>query len=169
MTMMFFLLPSSRQTRRTISPSDSVKGDRLAFLQDVLGELAGLDLLAPHEGVEVGDEDLGLPNSSIRSGGTISQGGSSCSGSLGSSTRSRSRMVMPGVTIRKVSVNRASCGFASLFSDCQAMSMAMTTVLPEPVAILQAMRNRPGLCVFVELAERFSIQASPYFLAASVR
>ena len=49
-------------------------------------------------------------------------------------------MVMPGVTIRKVSVNRAFCGLASLLSVCQAISMAMTTVLPVPVAILQAMR-----------------------------
>ena len=47
---------------------------------------------------------------------------------------------MPGVTIRKVSQNRASCGLASLLRACQAMSIAMTTVLPEPVAILMAMR-----------------------------
>ena len=46
----------------------------------------------------------------------------------------------PGVTMRKASPNRASCGLASLFSDCQAMSIAMTTVLPEPVAILNAIR-----------------------------
>ena len=49
-------------------------------------------------------------------------------------------MVMPGVTIRNVSVKRASCGLASLLSVCQAMSIAMTTVLPLPVAILKAMR-----------------------------
>ena len=39
-------------------------------------------------------------------------------------------MVMPGVTIRNASEKRASCGLASLFSVCQAMSIAMTTVLP---------------------------------------
>ena len=54
---------------------------------------------------------------------------------------------MPGVTIRNVSEKRASCGLASLLSACQAMSMAMTTVLPEPVAILKAMRGRPGFDV----------------------
>ena len=52
---------------------------------------------------------------------------------------------MPGVTTRKASVKRASCGLASLLSACQAMSIAMTTVLPAPVAILSAMRGRPGL------------------------
>ena len=60
---------------------------------------------------------------------------------------------MPGVTIRKVSEKRASCGLASLLSVCQAMSMAMTTVLPEPVAILKAMRGRPGFERVVRLAE----------------
>src|SRR5271166_5019676 len=44
-------------------------------------------------------------------------------------------MVIPGVTTRKVSENRLSFGLAILFKACQAMSMAMTTVLPEPVAI----------------------------------
>lgn len=32
---------------------------------------------------------------------------------------------------------RASCGLATLFRTCQAMTKAMTMVLPEPVAILQ--------------------------------
>ena len=56
-------------------------------------------------------------------------------------------MVMPGVTIRKVSEKRASWGLASLLSACQAMSIAMTTVLPVPVAILSAMREGRGLSV----------------------
>ena len=77
-------------------------------------------------------------------------------------------MVMPGVTIRKVSEKRASCGLARLLSVCQAMSMAMTTVLPEPVAILNAMRGRPGFDVSFASRIAFSIQASPYFLATSV-
>src|ERR1700730_10475422 len=61
-------------------------------------------------------------------------------------------MVMPGVTIRKVSEKRASCGLACLLSVCHAISMAMTTVLPEPVAILNAVRGRPGF--EVSLASR---------------
>ena len=61
---------------------------------------------------------------------------------------------MPGVTIRKVSEKRASCGLASLLSACQAMSIAMTTVLPVPVAILNAMRGRPGFDVSFAVAQR---------------
>ncbi len=61
---------------------------------------------------------------------------------------------MPGVTIRKVSEKRASCGLASLLSVCQAMSIAMTTVLPEPVAILNAMRGRPGFEVSLAARSR---------------
>ena len=62
-------------------------------------------------------------------------------------------MVMPGVTIRKVSEKRASWGLASLLRACQAMSIAMTTVLPEPVAILKAMRGRPGFEVSLAFAD----------------
>ena len=60
MTTMFFLLPSSRQTRRTIWSGVSVNDAGLALGQDRLRELAGVDLLAQLEGVEVGDDDLGL-------------------------------------------------------------------------------------------------------------
>ena len=124
-------------------------------------------MLAQQEGMEVGDEDLGLASSSCNSGKT-SPRGSSSPGSLGSSTRSRSRMVMPGVTIRKVSENRASWGLASLLSACHAMSIAMTTVFPLPVAILKAMRKRRGLASSFASPKVFSIQASPYFPATSV-
>jgi len=43
-------------------------------------------------------------------------------------------------------VKRASRGLCAWFSVCQAMSIAMTTVLPEPVAIFNAVRGRPELC-----------------------
>ena len=110
--------------------------------------------LAQQEGVEVGDDDLGLAEPLEQVGrARCRAGGSSSRGSFGSSTRSRSRMVMPGVTIRNASEKRASCGLASLLSACQAMSIAMTTVLPEPVAILNAMRGRPGFDVVVRLAQ----------------
>ena len=72
---------------------------------------------------------------------------------------------MPGVTTRKASVNRSSCGLASLLSACQAISMAITTVLPVPVAILNAMRGRPGFDASLAARWSFSIQASPYFFA----
>ncbi len=48
--------------------------------------------------------------------------------------------MIPGVTTRKASEKRLSWALASLLSACQAMSIAMTTVLPEPVAILNAIR-----------------------------
>ena len=56
-----------------------------------------------------------------------------------------------------------------MFNVCQAISMAMTTVLPEPVAIFKAMRGKPGLDWSLASRSAFSIQASPYFRATSVR
>ena len=76
---------------------------------------------------------------------------------------------MPGVTTRNVSENRRSFGSAILFKACQAMSMAMTTVLPEPVAIFIAMRLRPGFDAALTSPSQVLIQLSPTFLAASVR
>ena len=77
-------------------------------------------------------------------------------------------MVIPGVTIKNVSEKRVSCGLARLLSVCQAISMAITTVLPEPVAILNAVRGRPGFDVSFASRTAFSIHASPYFFATSV-
>jgi hypothetical protein len=70
-------------------------------------------------------------------------------------------MVMPGVTIRNASLKRRSCRFSSLFSACQAISIAMTTVLPEPVAILSATRGRPPLKAAFSSRSSFSIHESP--------
>ena len=75
----------------------------------------------------------------------------------------------PGRDDRKASENRASCGFASLLSVCQAISIAMTTVLPLPVAILIAMRGNRGFDWSFAFRSRSSIQASPYLCATSVR
>ncbi len=44
----------------------------------------------------------------------------------------------------------------------------MTTVLPLPVAIFEAIRNRPGLASSLALWSSFSIQLSPYLRATSV-
>ena len=78
-------------------------------------------------------------------------------------------MVMPGVTIRKVSEKRPSCGLACLLSVCQAISMAMTTVLPAPVAIFIATRLSPGFDDSLASRSQFSIQLAPTFLADSAR
>ena len=70
---------------------------------------------------------------------------------------------MPGVTMRNVSENRRSFGSASLFKACQAISMAMTTVLPVPVAIFIATRLSPGFDESLASRSQFSIQLSPTF------
>ena len=73
--------------------------------------------------------------------------------------------MIPGVTIRKVSEKRASCGLASLLSVCQAMSIAITTVLPEPVAILKRHAGQiRGWRARSASRISFSIQVSPYFV-----
>ena len=54
-------------------------------------------------------------------------------------------MVMPGVTRRKPRLNSVLPGERTALTVCQAMSMAMTVVLPLPVAIFSAMRSRSGL------------------------
>ena len=78
-------------------------------------------------------------------------------------------MVMPGATMRNESLNRASCGASSLLSACQAMSIAMTTVLPLPVAILKAMRSRPGFAPSLASRSRVSRYGLPNLGAYSVR
>jgi hypothetical protein len=54
-----------------------------------------------------------------------------------------------------------------LFSACQAINIAMTTVFPLPVAILRATRGSPGFVVSFAAWRSFSIQPSPYFRATS--
>ncbi len=54
-------------------------------------------------------------------------------------------MVMPGVTIRKPLLNWLLPDERTAFSVCQAISIAMTVVLPLPVAIFMAMRTSSGL------------------------
>ncbi len=54
-------------------------------------------------------------------------------------------MVMPGVTTKNRLAKRASDGVITLLMVCQAISMAITTVLPAPVAILSPTRGSPSL------------------------
>ena len=55
---------------------------------------------------------------------------------------SRSLIVMPGATIRKAR-EKSFDSFRAAFTACQAISMAMTVVLPLPVAIFIARRTVP--------------------------
>jgi hypothetical protein len=52
---------------------------------------------------------------------------------------------MPGVTIRKPLLKRLLPGARTAFAVCHAMSIAMTVVLPAPVAIFSARRKSSGL------------------------
>ena len=54
--------------------------------------------------------------------------------------------MIPGVTTRKRFAKRASDGAITLLIACQAISIAITTVLPVPVAIFRPTRGRPALC-----------------------
>ena len=51
---------------------------------------------------------------------------------------------MPGATSRKPFAKRREDGFATAFAVCHAISIAMTVVLPAPVAIFIASRRSPG-------------------------
>ena len=66
-------------------------------------------------------------------------------------------------------LKRLSWGSASLLSVCQAMSIAMTTVLPEPVAILKARRGRPWFSRAFSDAMTLRALLSPVRAATSVR
>src|SRR3546814_9576447 len=50
-------------------------------------------------------------------------------------------MVMPGATTRKPRVNRLLVGRRTALTVCQAISMAITVVLPAPVASFRASRS----------------------------
>ena len=79
-------------------------------------------------------------------------------------------MVMPGVTIRKPRVNRGLDGRRMAFTVCQAMSMAMTVVLPAPVASFSAIRESPGFASSLarSMSSRTFLPRSPSRGATSV-
>ena len=69
---------------------------------------------------------------------------------------------MPGVMIRKPRVKRLLVGERTALTVCQAISIAITVVLPLPVAIFMARRTSSGLAC--SLAPRMCSQMSPYCL-----
>ena len=66
-------------------------------------------------------------------------------------------------------MNRLSCGAATLFRTCQAMSIAITTVLPAPVAIFSASRGSPSLCSPLASSSALRIHTSVSRAATSDR
>ena len=61
---------------------------------------------------------------------------------------------MPGVTTRNPRVNRLLVGRRTALIVCQAISIAMTVVFPDPVAIFSARRESSGLASLLALASR---------------
>ena len=89
--------------------------------------------------------------------------------SLGSRTRRRSLIVMPGAMIRKPREKWLLVGERTAFTVCHAISIAITVVLPAPVAIFMARRSNSGLAC--SLAPRTCSQIWAYcflFRATSV-
>ena len=64
-------------------------------------------------------------------------------------------MVMPGATTRKPRVKRLLFGCRTALMVCHAMSMAMTVVLPAPVANFRAKRDSSGVGVVAGVGEAF--------------
>ena len=142
MTMISRCLPRSLQTRLTISSGDLRERAGRVGGQDALGQPARVALLAELEGVEVGDDDLRRAQVAAVLGrddvellvvvvrvGRQQHAEPVADGDAGGDDEEG---VGEPVVVR---VGR-------LLSTCQAMSMDMTTVLPLPVAILHATRNR---------------------------
>src|SRR4029453_17774170 len=79
-------------------------------------------------------------------------------------------MVKPGATIRKPRVNLLLLGRRTALIVCQAISIAMTVVLPAPVANLSASRISSGLASLLALARcsKKDFAALPAFEATSV-
>ena len=69
---------------------------------------------------------------------------------------------MPGVTMRKPFVNRLLLGRRIALIVCQAISIAMTVVLPAPVASLSARRFSPGFAASLA-SSRWSRNRRPAF------
>ena len=63
-------------------------------------------------------------------------------------------MVMPGATTRKPRVKRLLLGCRTALMVCHAMIMAITVVLPAPVASFRARRDSSGLASLLALARR---------------
>ena len=74
---------------------------------------------------------------------------------------------MPGVTTRNRLVKRASRALKALLATCQAISIAITTVLPLPVAIFTPRRGRPSLWRTFWGSIRVRKSGSPWRPAAS--
>jgi hypothetical protein len=93
----------------------------------------------------VRDDDLGAVHVIEHVTGNEFAAGVVAVGPLGWRTLNRSLIVKPGAEIRKPRVKYLLPWRRSALIVCQAMSMAMTVVLPAPVASFSASRISSGL------------------------
>ena len=70
-------------------------------------------------------------------------------------------MVRPGATTRKPRVKCLLAGWRTALTVCQAINMAMTVVLPAPVASFSARRINSGLASLLALAKWSSNRFPP--------
>ena len=104
------------------------------------------------KGKVVRDDDLGAVHVIEHVTGNEFAAGSVAVGPLGWRTRNRSLIVKPGAQIRKPRVKYLLPWRRSALIVCQAMSMAMTVVLPAPVA--QSIGRWQGIIVHAIAHER---------------
>ena len=76
-------------------------------------------------------------------------------------------MVRPGVTTRKPRVKFRLVGRLTALTVCQAMSIAITVVLPAPVASLSASRARSGFACSIHVVE--PLENLAHLAAATLR
>jgi hypothetical protein len=113
------------------------------------------------KGKVVRDDDLGAVHVIEHVTGNEFAAGSVAVGPLGWRTRNRSLIVKPGAQIRKPRVKYLLPWRRSALIVCQAMSMAMTVVLPAPVASFSASRISSGLASLLADA-RWSSRHLPF-------
>lgn len=68
-------------------------------------------------------------------------------------------MVIPGVMMRNPREKMLDIGERTAFTVCHAINIAMTVVLPEPVAIFRARRNSSGFASLFAASSCFQMCA----------
>lgn len=109
-----------------------------APLKELTSAFGQVNALAKFESVVVGDDDLGPVHIIEHVARNEFAAGVIAVGVVGLRTRNRSLIVKPGAQTRNPRVKCLLAGRRTALTVCQAMSMAMTVVLPAPVASFSA-------------------------------
>ena len=157
-------------TRWIIWPSVSsvLSSSPVRPLKEGSASCGNFDALAQLEGVVVGDDDLGaLRTSSSMSLGTSSRSGVVAVGIVGLENAEPILDGQAGRADQEAAREHAcSPGRRTALIVCHAMSMAMTVVLPAPVASFSARRISSGFASRLALA-RWSSNPLPAFTLGS--